>query len=197
MSTGSHPLTPTRRIGQVISISWTPAPTVEVAIGGDTSTTVFVPFLDSYAPAVNDYVALLGTQGDYVCIGRIATGPRVTVVTAPSATTDYTTVGVTACSVAVNVLSGRNYLVVGTYLGGWITSTGSFTFQIRAAGVELARNAPSVSYAVSAVTGGGVSAVYTATSTTSVTFTSSGISSGGALRSTANQWQLSIIDEGI
>jgi hypothetical protein len=62
-----------RRQGQVISISLTPTPTVEVTVAADPSVTVFVPFLDSYTPAVNDYVVLLEADGDYLCLGS-ATG---------------------------------------------------------------------------------------------------------------------------
>jgi hypothetical protein len=124
-----------RRQGQVISISPTPTPTVEVTIGGDPSVTVFVPYLDSYVPTVNDYVMLLEDDGDYLCLGSSTPG-------AASAGVNYTptwrTTG-TQPTMGSATLTGRYFmlgpkfcqfrvhLVIGSGTGG---GTGTYSFDL-------------------------------------------------------------------
>jgi hypothetical protein len=77
MSAAGHPLTPRRRAVQIISVSMTPTPTVEIQVGADPTVTTFAPFLESYQPTVGDYATALENQGDYIVIGRASVGePR-------------------------------------------------------------------------------------------------------------------------
>jgi hypothetical protein len=154
----SHPLTATRRTGQVISISAGPPPRVEVQVGGDTTVTAFVPYLDSYFPTVNDYVILLGTQGDYIVVGRASTAePRYFEERSWSGKT--TTSGVTYDATDLQV---TNHLVGAT---GWSGATWTppvdGVYQISMAVPGLGLGNAQVTFGrvlLSTVTGGGTGA---------------------------------------
>jgi hypothetical protein len=135
MPASGHPLAAARRIGQVISIDAGPPPTVELAVGGDTSVTLLgCPYLDSYYPIVGDYVVTLENQGDYVVLGKVATGTgRIGLVkraTGPSSQTDYGTSAAIAVSVTCSVIAARWYRVNAYIFGSWITADGIGTMKI-------------------------------------------------------------------
>jgi hypothetical protein len=70
-----NPLAADRRIGIVISVPIGTPPVVEISIGGDTTTTVEVPFLRTYEPVIGDVVIVLSVGPDHLVIGSAATGP--------------------------------------------------------------------------------------------------------------------------
>ena len=194
----THPLTATRRIGQVISADMTPTPTVEVQIGGDTTQTVFVPFLDSYPPNVGDYVTLLENQGDYVALGSLGSSSAAFDAIGPGSTTDCTT-GQTIVNLAVNVVSGRKYRVGGYVLGTQVTVAGRATVKLLAGGSEMGpsvRPIDQLNTSLNEVISGYAAWRYAAVSTASVTFSMFGNASSGAFRVAANGCQITVEDNG-
>jgi len=191
-------LTPTKRSGQVISVLMTPTPTVEVQVGADTTVTHFAPFLDSYAPQVGDYVELLENQGAYVVLGSRGSPVAFSAI-GPGSTTDCTT-GQTIVSLAVNVTSGRTYMVGGYVLGAQITVAGRPTVSIRAGGSEIGpsvRPIDRLNTTIGEVITGYAAYRYLATSTASLTFSMLGSASSGAFRVAANASQITVEDNGI
>jgi len=203
-----HPLTPTKRVGQVISISASPTPTVEVAIGGDTSVTVFAPYADSYYPVVGDYVILFGNQGDWFVAGKPYTGTGRTgfLGSATNAgTVDVVTTNATVATVTVNVVNTRWYEINGYVLGSQVTNPGVILLKIvdgtTFGGTELTRLPPlqgggQPTIAVGQGGAGVGSVLWQAPSTTSKNFSIAGQSSGGALRVTSGNGVIWIKDLG-
>jgi hypothetical protein len=195
----THPLTPTRRIGQVISVSMTPTPTVEVQLGGDTTTTVFAPFLDSYPPNVGDYVVVLENQGDHVVLGSVGSSGMAFDAIGPGSNTDCTGSLTTIVNLAVNVVSGRKYRVAGFAIGTQVTVAGRAVVRILAGGSEIGpsvRPIDQLNAAVNETIGGYAAWRYTATSTASITFSMAGNASSGAFRVLANASQITVEDNG-
>lgn len=76
-----------RRTGLVTAVNAGPPPTVTIQVGGDTATSYDAPYLDSYAPGVDDVVQVLSDGGYHVVLGRATLGA------ARSVTTRSTSVG--------------------------------------------------------------------------------------------------------
>lgn len=66
---------PSMRLGTVTALVAGPPPRVTIGIGGDITSTVDAPYLDSYTPAVGDVVQVLTNQGAPLVLGTAALGP--------------------------------------------------------------------------------------------------------------------------
>ena len=67
----NHPLTARRRQGVVVDVAGAPT-SINVNIGGDTTTLVPCAYLTDYPPEVGDTVLLLENGGDFVVVGALA-----------------------------------------------------------------------------------------------------------------------------
>jgi hypothetical protein len=200
----NHPLTGLRREGVVADIANIPA-SVNVYIGGDTTTLVPCAYLADYYPVVNDNVILIENQGDYIIIGSLSGLNQakggfgvVGVDTGPASQTDYTAVTV-VCSLTIPVINDRWYAMNVKGTGTQVTNVGLAVVRMKIAGTEVGR-AFTPTYG-NVGTNSAISAAGTylhhATSTANLLFEVSAESSAAALRFAASALQLSVWDMGL
>lgn len=123
---------------------------------------------------------------------------RFSLATGPGAQTDYGTTETQVCTITMSVTSGVRYKVSAQVAGSQVTNTGTLIARIRtgatvgsgSSGTDAARPVTGLPVAAGVAASGFASYVYTATSTGTVSFALTIVSTANAFRVTANQCQL-------